>query len=467
MNSPNKAFIICLTAVIFLTVLSFLPWDKLTGNYFKRFNLFGDLFPKEEQIYVTNEILDPELEKLEETQTAPQVSEVENENRQIEASASAQKIVVPTDTFIVPRKEGLVLIEDYSPNGNGLAILKSNLELSKSELVRFAIIGDSYIEGDIFAQDIRAYLQTKYGGQGVGYMPAYCEFPGFRQSVRQSGSGWSSREIRDMKSGDLRILQGLYHFGEAGATSLYKGSKRPAHCDSWNSSILMFVAPDSGNIVINGADGYSVTHSVSASPNVQVLRYDQTTSKFGFTSSIDSLRVLGVWLNATTGIALDNMSLRGNSGVSHRRLNATIIEQMRRTIDYKLIILEFGINALSSEQTNYNAYASAMTSVVGTIKKCYPNAQIMIMGIGDRGQKQGAEVGSMATTSCMVNALRNVAKVTGSLFWDTREAMGGDGAVVEWHNKGLINSDYVHLNHKGGKELAEIFIQSLNASIDE
>lgn len=108
-----------------------------------------------------------------------------------------------------------------------------------------------------------------------------------------------------------------------------------------------------------------------------------------------------------------------------------------------------------------------MGRVVNAVRASYPGAVIMLMGIGDRGQKQGTEVGSMTTAPAMVRAQREAARATGTLFWDTRSAMGGKNAVIDWHNRGLINSDYIHLNHKGGRELAKIFVKSLNTSISE
>lgn len=88
------------------------------------------------------------------------------------------------------------------------------------------------------------------------------------------------------------------------------------------------------------------------------------------------------------------------------------------------------------------------------------------MGIGDRGQKRGGAVHSLPTCRNMVDAQRNAARNTRILFWDTREAMGGEDAVVAWRNDRLVNADYIHLNHKGGevlgKKLADAIIDNLN-----
>ena len=39
-----------------------------------------------------------------------------------------------------------------------------------------AVVGDSYIEGDIFTQDPRELFQDAYGGEGVGCVNMHSDF---------------------------------------------------------------------------------------------------------------------------------------------------------------------------------------------------------------------------------------------------------------------------------------------------
>ncbi|MGN0223103.1 MAG: GDSL-type esterase/lipase family protein [Muribaculaceae bacterium] len=472
MNNPNRpggVIIILLTAVVIVAALSLVPWGKLTGNMLKDFNLLGDLFPTEHASYETHEELDPELAKLAQE---PEVMPDSTASDSVHVAGSTNSGAIPLDSidenFEAPRSGEVVLIEDYTFDGSGLRRLRAALSQAATRNVRIAVIGDSYIEGDIFTQDVRAALQSQYGGSGVGYMPAYCEFAGFRRSVRQSGSGWHEREIRKMRNHDYRIIAGKYYVGYNGANARFEGTKSPAHVDSWDRTLVQVVAPaHSGTITLTAADGTSTSQAIEASGAVQTVRLDAHTTSVKLSSTVDSLVVLGVYLDANTGVSVDCMSLRGNSGIGHRNLNAEIISQQRQTVDYDLIILEFGINALSSDQSDYSYYAKAMTRAVQAIQSCYPNSVVMLMGIGDRGHKQGGSVVSMHTCPAMVAAQRSVARVTGCLFWDTRAAQGGAGAAIDWHRRGLVNADYIHLNHKGGAEFAKIFINSLNLSLSE
>lgn len=455
-GSPLTVIIV---AVVALVVLSMLPWDDLSGHRLKSFNLLSDLVPQSDKTYITHENIDPELAAL----TVSPTDSVSADTAGIAADNVAY-VALPDDFSAPVDAAGNVLVEDYS--GHGLADLSQRLASSSSRRVRIAVIGDSYIEGDIFTQDIRARLQDIYGGRGVGYMAAHSNFPGFRQSVRQQSSGWTERDMRHIGSDPIKPLSGVYYRADGPAEVTYKGSSRPAHADGWSRSTVLFIAPAGGSITLDTPAG-QVTHAVSASPDVQAVSCEGETDRLTVKSDIAGLKMLGAWLETPTGIVLDCMSMRGNSGITHRKIDAGTARQMRGWIDYDLIIFQYGINALSSEQRDYSTYASVMAGAVEHVRELYPEAVIMIMGIGDRGQKQGTDVHSLSTAPAMVRAQRDIARRTGSLFWDTRAAMGGDDASVDWHRRKLVNADYIHLNHKGGAALAEIFVNSLQSSLHE
>lgn len=82
----------------------------------------------------------------------------------------------------VRRKEGdITLIEDYSIEQNGIDKLIEAIENRNNigRPVRVAFLGDSFIEADIFTQNVRQALQDMYGGCGVGYMPMHSDFRDF------------------------------------------------------------------------------------------------------------------------------------------------------------------------------------------------------------------------------------------------------------------------------------------------
>ncbi|MDE7125805.1 MAG: hypothetical protein K2O12_04930 [Muribaculaceae bacterium] len=474
-RSPN-AFFITFIAVIILLCMSFLPWSNISGNFFKDFNLLEDICSVKTHNEGNGEIVDPELLALmnnddngiQNSKNATDPDTIIHSDTSYRTSEQADSIDnsdVP-ESFSVPMDGDLVLIEDYSPSRNALSRFSKAIASASVRPVRIAIIGDSYIEGDVFSQDVREKLQSLYGGRGAGYMMMHSDIPGFRQSVTQTDKGWTPHDVRKTAKLTYKWLAGEYFIGNQGATSSYKGVSRKQHADEWNTSKFLYIAPSPGSVSIT-TDSGTVEYPIQASESVQCITVSGNTKKYSIRNNASGLVALGVWLSDSTGISLDCMSLRGNSGISHRTLNESLASAMSEHIPYDLIIVEYGINALSSAQKDYSKYGGYMEDVITTLRTCYPDADILMMGIGDRGQKSGSEVHSIATAQNMVDTQRKVASRTGIAFWDTRAAMGGDDAIVDWREKKLVNADYIHLNHKGGEALAQLLVDALSKAISE
>lgn len=498
-NRPHgNPFIILLTAVIILGALSVMRWDRMTFGKLKNFDLLADIVPGHSVIpfdettpidaYIDPDLLALMSDSLQASPSAPvstrpTPNSPTNPNTTASTDTASQNKRQPSDTpspdktpvlpavkapEVLRRADGVTPIEDYSPNHDALGRFREALQHADSRNVRVAVIGDSYIEGDIFTEAVRYSLQDRYGGSGVGYSPLFSEIPGFRRSVIMNCSGW---KLLDWRNADGRAYAWLPGFvsvtdGEKSSTT-FSGSKKIPHAASWDNSTLLFIAPNGATVNVRADDGEWVQHSLDRDPErVQAISLQGPTSRLSISSSSPGLIALGAFMDGDHGVSVDNMSIRGYSGIRHNELNAGVVERMQAAgIDYDLIILEFGINALSPAQTNYDAYGHKMIQVINRIRQLYPRADILLMGIGDRGQKAGGEIHSMTTIPNMIATQRSVAKATGVAFWDTQAAMGGRDAVVEWSDKKQINKDYIHLSFPGGKRLAGEFVNALSDAV--
>ena len=467
--------IIVILALLIVFVLSQLPLSRWTGGAVKDFSLFSDIL-REKPMADTDstataadeatEQIDPELlAAMAEEEKPASVSTPARPADPLKAPDSL--LSHPLDTIIhpvkAPRQGSLVIIEDYTAAQAGLVQLRHALR--SGSMARIAVVGDSYIEGDIFTQDLRDRLQTTYGGEGVGYVSMHTDFPGFRRSVRQGGSGWKTFTANKKAERRYLDLAEQYATPTGSATSTYHGTTAYNTTRQWSRSRFLFIAPDDALISVKTGSGEWQERNINGADSVQCIEISGTTDDFALRTSSTSLIGLGVWLDGNTGVSVDCMSSRGFSGITLTRINPDLCRQMSATIDYRLIILEFGINAMSAKQKNYTVYSNRMVEVINHVRQCYPRADILLMGVGDRGEKRGGVVKSMATASAMIAAQRDAARRAQCLFWDTREAMGGEGAVVEWSSAGLINKDYIHMTHKGGARLATALFEALQHNL--
>ncbi len=456
-----------------LLACQFLPWAEMTGGLVSDFNLFEDLAePLDVKAHATNtgidlakEIAEAEREEREESDEIDVTSEEELPVQEVDApAAETTESYIPayvTDNdFLSPRIDGEMVIEDYSPDGTALDRFKAALGNAATENVRIAVIGDSYIEGDLLCQDIRKKLRDVFGGAGVGYVALHSDFPGFRRSVTQSDKGWTNHDIRTSKAAAAKTLSGVISTSEPGATVTFKGASSPENLKRWERSTFIYSTPVAGNIEIKTATD-TRQYVVEPSDVPQAIEVNGSTDFITLTTDIDSLVSYGLWLEGQSGITVDCMSIRGYSGLRHRSLSKDISAAMNSYVDYDLIIVEYGTNAVSEEQTDYTSYSNVMCKAVDRIRQCHPGADIIILGVGDRGVKQGSEIVSMTAMKSMTAAQRLTAQKCGVAFWDIYEAMGGEGSIVDWRKRGLVNSDYIHINGKGGAALADMFVRSL------
>lgn len=455
-EKQGRPFFVIALAVGMLGILSLLPWGKLTDGFFKDFNLLEDVMPsRPDKNRIGNELVDPDLESALSEMSQTVSDDMAGASDSVADAAGGMDVAVES-----PVSEGAVIIEDYTSARRGLSRFAQALDAGNS-IVRVALVGDSYIEGDVLCQNLREGLQAVYGGRGVGFMALHSDIPGFRQSVIQSDKGWKLHDLRKDKGHLGCWLAGVYATGETGAKASFKGVSRFDHASSWNRGTLLYVAADDGVVTLDAGTG-PIEYRVTRSDSVQAIVVEGEMKQLKIENrSVNGFDALGLWLDGGSGVSVDCMSLRGNSGAALRRLDAGLVGQMRRWIDYDLIIVEYGLNAVSSQQSDYSAYGKLMEQVIGGIMALYPGADILVMGIGDRGQKQGSEVHSLPTVDNMVATQREMARRLGVLFWDTRMAMGGADAVVDWRKRGLVNADYIHLNHKGGAELAGYLVDAI------
>ena len=460
-NRRGHAPFVVVIAIAIVGILGVVPWEGCTDGKVKNYNIVGDLAPDDADTASAvaairvEEVSVPGDTVLATTDTTDTVG----------TARSAAPVELPAPK---PSRVGeLTVIEDYSEAQNGLDNIAATL--AQGRTARIAVVGDSYIEGDIMTQDLRALLQEAYGGSGVGFMNMHSEFPGFRQSVTQGGNGWKCYTATKRGKSEYMGLSEQYAVPQGTATATYKGSKRVDHAREWQRSQFLFVSPNDAMVSTRTNGGEWTTHSVTGSTAVQSIEVDSaSTTSFELKTSDTSLAALGVWLDGTgRGVSVDCMSSRGIPGYSLSKISVDLCRQMSQYVDYDLIILEFGINVLSAQQTNYSVYAKNMVNAISHLRECYPKARILVMGIGDRGEKRDGRVRSMSTVPAMIEAQRTAARQAGTLFWDTRDAMGGEDAIVDWSKNGFANKDYVHLTHKGGRRLATSLAAALKQMIGQ
>ena len=178
----------------------------------------------------------------------------------------------------------------------------------------------------------------------------------------------------------------------------------------------------------------------------------------------DSTLFYGIAMESRKGISLDNFGLRSSSGLTLRSIPMKRLKQFNRLRPYDLIILQYGLNVATQKGYNYDSYQQGLLSTIEHLKKAFPDAGFLLIGVGDRAYK--TEDGDMKTMPGIKNLIRYqqyIAAKAGIAFWNLYEAMGGEGSIEKMVHATppQANLDYTHINFKGGKHLAKILYETL------
>jgi len=168
-------------------------------------------------------------------------------------------------------------------------------------------------------------------------------------------------------------------------------------------------------------------------------------------------------------VYLDNFGMRGNSGIGLAYVNTSVYNAFNKIQDYKLIVLQYGLNALSEKDTNTSWYESSMSNTIKNLKQAFPNASILLVSVSDRSTKIDGKFVTIPNLPNFVEMQRRLAIQNKIMFWNMFEAMGGEGTMVQWvqSKKPLANKDYTHLTFRGGKQLASLFCKALIREVNK
>ena len=336
--------------------------------------------------------------------------------------------------------------------------------------VRIAYFGDSFIEGDILTADLRTLFQQKFGGRGVGYVPVTSRIAGFRPTVKHTFSGWESHAITDSVAfhRSMQDISNHYFIPRQGASVSLKGGKNYTSClDTCDISSFYFFSSDSVKLSVQVNGGEDTEYIFPGdSTGMQVAQVEGRIGNVSWNvlQAGKNTRCFAATMDSKEGVILDNFSTRGSSGQQLASIPLSILKAYNRLRTYDLIVLQYGLNVASENVSNYSYYTHEMEKVVRHLKEAFPEAAILIIGIGDRENK--TETGELRTMPGVKNLIRYqqaLAANTHVAFWNMFEAMGGEGSMVEMVNSkpAMANYDYTHINFRGGKHLAKILFEAL------
>ncbi|MEW6467277.1 MAG: GDSL-type esterase/lipase family protein [Bacteroidota bacterium] len=435
-NRLREPFLIVLITVIVLTFLSFIPTEFRVGQYqMKKVDLFSEVRHQSKHIVFP----------------LPDV---------VFADAIRDSLAR------VLREKELYGIASFSKDTLGamdrfyMALLQTKKAKKKT---RIAYFGDSMVEGDLLTMDLRSFFQQDFGGSGVGFVPITSIVAGFRTTIIHSfSSDWTDYNFNDGGGPDHPLGPSGHCFLASGGSYVkYKGSK---YSGSFNQVKLYYGSgkADCRVNVTTDAGTSEVALSESKAVNEAVLN-SSPTAAISMSFSCPGVNIYGASFEGPSGVYVDNYAFRGNSGLTLTAVPMNIYRGFDEYFSYDLIVLHYGLNAVGHKVKSYAWYFDAFKKVVEHISASYPSASILIIGMSDKGYKEGGEWKTEPDIPVFVEQQKKLARETGVAFWNLYENMGGYNSMKEWveGDTAYANRDYAHPNHRGATRMAKMLYKKI------
>lgn len=479
------SFLVTILVVVMMLGLSFIPPFNIGSVRFKRTNILSDILKIGNDSLKVNYFDDSSdhlfLEEMERREAEQQriadsiaalklkPAKPQEQSWNIDGDAAGKK---PLEAQLLTANGDRVTgIEDFtSAGGNSIADFCRLLGTdTKKRPVRIAFLGDSFIEGDILTADVREQLQTLYGGKGVGFVPFSTPLASYRPTVKHTFGGWTTYNVVKKKTvpeeyADKFFVSGMISVPDtAGAWVQYECTGYRKNVSQCQSVRIIFESSGSSRLNVTVNDSIDRSFVPEPSDLVQQIKVDGSTIK-KVRVDVDEPEGFigyGVVFESGTGIVVDNYALRSNSGVALFGTSASVNSQIGRMLDYDLVVLQYGLNAMAPDVMNYTGYRQNMVRVVNYMKRSFPGAAILVMSVGDRSTMESGEFITMPSVESMVKEQRNVARECNVAFWNTYMGMGGRNSMPGFVEKEWAAKDYTHLSFGGGRYIAKQLVNAL------
>lgn len=350
-----------------------------------------------------------------------------------------------------------------------------------AKVTRVSHWGDSVLGNDGITAAIRHHLQARFGDAGHGFHALTQYDPSYRHKgiTFRERSPWSKCYIinRCMKSDGRYGYGGTTVWSAGGAESVF-GTVDDGFGSAVSTFELWYLAwPRGGKLQVRVDKGEPTiieAHADEPQDRWQTFTVEDGAHEFSVRAvGGGRARAYGVTLEREgPGVVWDGMALIGAFTSRFGEQDPAHIEAQIAHRDPDLLVFMFGGNDMLRERAFKDSmalyereYGEVIASARGTDKK----RACLVMSAIDHGERQGRRIVTRPIVPRMVEAQRNAALASGCAFFDTYQAMGGEGSMGRWSQMEprLGNADLAHPTARGHKVIGNLLYRALMAGYVE
>jgi lysophospholipase L1-like esterase len=340
--------------------------------------------------------------------------------------------------------------------------------LLRGGVTRVLHYGDSPTTADLITADARVMLQKEFGDAGTGFILIARPWAWYnhRGVEMDASSNWKIdvAGATDLKDG-LHGLGGASFRGDTGATAHWTIK------DGQHRSVeVAYLAQPQGGTFSFEADGVEVgkgdTSAPERAPGFVTFPLPAGSKKFTLRVTSGTVRLFGCdFRKAGPGIVYSSLGVNGASvTLVSRSMNGPLWEAELTHYKPDMVVLAYGTNESGYPQFVTSTWAAEMRAAVRRVQAALPGVSILLMSPMDRGEKdEGGNIVTIAALPQLVKIESQVASEMGLAFFNTFEAMGGEGTMARWYTSEprMVGADFIHPLPGGAKIVGELLYSAL------
>ncbi len=340
--------------------------------------------------------------------------------------------------------------------------------LLKGGVTRAIHYGDSPTTADLITADARALLQKQFGDAGSGFVLIARPWAWYgHRGVEMESSNWKIDVAGDPASALRDGLHGL------GAASFRGSAGAVAHWrlkNAGHSSVeISYLAQPNGGSFSMEADGIEIGSADTdgeQAPGYASFTFPAGSKEFTLRVTRGTVRLYGAdFRKAGSGVVYSSAGINGaNIRLLSQRMNGPHWAAELRHYQPDLVVVAFGTNESGFPDFVNGTWGHDLRAAVLRIQAAVPSSSILLMSPMDRGERKAdGEIGTVAAMPHLVDIESKVAAETGVAFFNTFQAMGGEGTMAKWYNgePRLVGADFIHPMPAGARIVGELLYNAL------
>lgn len=345
--------------------------------------------------------------------------------------------------------------------------LYTALSNARQEGIHIVHYGDSQIEEDRITQVLRRQLQERFGGGGAGLIPLYQSIPTvtigqYTTSEPKRYLVYGNKTFRREDSNQYGPMGQVAVIDTTIGCTITPRSKITGLYSAHYCNLLTLLSRTDSTLLLT-VKGKTTQISSSDSP-LQITKLSLPDSTTSLTLQISGKgEIYGILLGQTAGVEVDNIPMRGCSGMIFTSIQAAQLRTYYKTSNTRLIILQYGGNNVPHLYTEkgVDAYIAELVRQVHYLQRQAPEAAILFIGPSDMTTRRGGILQTYPLLPYFEKNLRKQITQAGAAYWSLYDTMGGENSMQQWVKVGLAGSDYIHFTRKGAEDVGNMLCDAL------